>query len=1478
MTGVLVLLLLAYALLHTSVVQTYLVNYFTGRIERTTGVKIQIGGVDFRPMKSLVLNDMLLKDYRNDTLLYCKDLEVKIDSFRLSSRSFIIQDITLNQAYFNLWIVRGEEKSVMNLDMFLEALQKGDEAESGTGKSSTAWMVGLKRIRIKDSRFVYKEQDYEPLDYGINWTDVECRKVNADITELDFSGNRFRARVNGLGLNEKSGFVLKELNARVEAGDSVLLITEGEIITEKSRLELNRLVYHWIPGQRDWRNFTTRMQQYYELGLSSVSFVDLAYFNEKLRGIENTVRCTGVVTNTVNRLEGRDLYLGLGENSVVRGRFKSYGLPDFWNTIFELDFEDTHLNPADLETIYLPWLGYTIPVPGPLHHFARLDVEGKFRGTIEDFILKIKSVTPGMKGNIQLAYSPCSINEAEDCTTLSGNFSFPVVNFGKLSAIPLLGWGAMSGNYGGRLDSAGVNMNAKARVHHVKVNKGKLEDVDLYLTYENDKLNLISSARNEGVDLGIALNYDVRDSVNFLSSRGHFAIENLNRFGWSVTHQDEKVKAFFDLVYARKSEKQSFAHLNLSDLFYSTPTDSFSVRRVSMENRVDAGYYMTSLLSEVVDLQIEGHYMSVRPLEFTRKLLKDYLPAYTPVGVKKQKKKKDEKINFRYTIDVKDANRVLKVLYPQVYIARGTKIYSDFDNTSNEVYLSVLSDSLRYGEVGMQRSRIEMKGDKEKLNMVWKADEVDYMNWTRIYNMRNEFALRDNTVRTKLQWCNWQSQTYSGELGADVVLQPLPDDRYRAEVKIRPGVMIMSDSIWHVAASTMSVEGKEVAIDNFLLKSGDQYFSVNGRISENPADSLTIRLNRFNLTEFNRIVLGSRADIFGMIDGQVVVQDYYKDNLLYSDIRIQNWGLNRDTLGSLKLMSFWDADSSRMIIQAENKVHEEVPLKVTGFYMPSSDSLDVRVELAQLGLGRVGKYANEYLQYSKGNLNGGIHVTGTSGNPQVSGHLYFDSVALYSRDLNTEFSIDDSVYIDRNRVYLKNFVVKDAEGNRSECSGFYSLSDQQYDLNITSRNFLLMNTGYENSEVLYGRIYISGFTNVNSMGGVTKVTVNARPENNSELFLPLTSAFSEEDGNFLHFVSLNQSRHRRPKVKTEKSSLLLNANLELNDNLKVQIVFDPTIGDILKTTGNGNIKLDLDQDGAINMLGEYNVTKGSYLFTLGGVFNKNFQLSQGGSIKWNGSPYDAMININAVYNLKTSLNELLASTNSLTDRSTKVPVECILNLSDNITNPLVKFDINFPSLDSQTRSFIQSLFSSQDEINKQMFSLLILNKFYKPDYMNTTDVEERNVGYQAGVTTATEMVSRQLSRWLSKISNNFDIDFAYRPGDNITSDEIELALSTQLLNDRVTLTANGNMDVGNTKSVTSNSTNSSNIAGDFDVDVKLNKQGTLKLKAYSHTDEKIIYKNNTETIQGVGISYQETFDTFKELLHKYFGFFRRNKK
>ena len=93
--------------------------------------------------------------------------------------------LVLNQADFNLWISRGEG-SPTNIEMFLDSLQRVAPAdtEGEGGEKQSGWLMGLKKVSLRDSRFTYREEEYEPVDYGVNWTDVECRDLNVDITDF----------------------------------------------------------------------------------------------------------------------------------------------------------------------------------------------------------------------------------------------------------------------------------------------------------------------------------------------------------------------------------------------------------------------------------------------------------------------------------------------------------------------------------------------------------------------------------------------------------------------------------------------------------------------------------------------------------------------------------------------------------------------------------------------------------------------------------------------------------------------------------------------------------------------------------------------------------------------------------------------------------------------------------------------------------------------------------------------------------------------------------------------------------------------------------------------------------------------------------------------------------------------------------------------------------------------------------------------
>ena len=199
-------------------------------------------------------------------------------------------------------------------------------------------------------------------------------------------------------------------------------------------------------------------------------------------------------------------------------------------------------------------------------------------------------------------------------------------------------------------------------------------------------------------------------------------------------------------------------------------------------------------------------------------------------------------------------------------------------------------------------------------------------------------------------------------------------------------------------------------------------------------------------------------------------------------------------------------------------------------------------------------------------------------------------------------------------------------------------------------------------------------------------------------------------------------------------------------------------------------------------------------------------------------------------------------------------------------NPNINFDIFLPTADEETKTYLKNSINTDEELSKQFLSLLVINSFLPDPNLTPSTFQPSTPGYSPAVGIATsELLSNQLSHWLSQISNDFDIGFNYRPGDEITSNEMEVALSTQLLNDRVTI--NGNVDVRGNQAT---QTNTSNIAGDFNVDVKINQSGKLRVKAFTRANDKLIYEWAPYT-QGIGLFYREEFNNFQELLQKYWN-------
>ena len=1454
-------LFLLYVMFSTPFFQTRLVNYITQQIEQQTGVKISIGSVNFRPIESIVLHDVYVQDTRNDTLLYCQRIAAQIDSVSFVRRHLTITKLNLNKAHFNLWTKRDSTGGETNIEMLLKRLPRAKDTTR-----SNPWKIGLHEIQLRNSRFRYQESEYEARNYGINWTDVECNALNVNVSDISWENGNYHALVEGLNFKEKSGFQVLQMGGNVNIWKNRMLITNTTIQTAKSNIHLDTLLYNWVPDQKYWKYFTDKMQQYYVFTNSSVNFDDLAYFNGQLLGMHNTVRGSGVVYNTIHQLEGKNLDLYIGENSRIKGAFSSKGLPRFRETDFNLALHDCQVVPAELEILYLPWIEtHYLKFPEAVHRAGIYSVDGEFNGRIEDFSVKIESTTPAARGNISLAYQVDSTHS--DRYRYGGQINLYHVDYQLFSGTSFLGNGNLYGNFNGEVADSLSLFNLSGRAGHIEIGGAPMHNLYLSIGSENDKIFMLSSLNNKHVKSNIMV-YG-QDSLKHWRVQGMVSAHHWDSIGLELLGPEESLYTVFSGDY-RSGWHESELTLQMSDTRYKNRQGAFYLDSVKITNRTWGEYNDLTVQSPLVNLNIEGFWELNRYKDLWHHIVYSYFPAYE----KAEDRQLPTKTNVLAHVELTNVNPLLQVISPALRLSPGSLVKGSYNHANKKINLIIETDTLSFGELQLQHSRINLTGDEKNVECIYRADKLSYANWGEIYNVKNTTKIQRNYIDNDLTWSNWGQETYSGRLAMDLRLLEYRN-RHLAQINVRPSLIIMADSIWNVERSMILWEEKDLYVNNFEIRRGEQCFRLRGRLSEHPRDTLSVIFNHFNLSEFNNILFDSSLKIFGQINGQINVRDFYHDRLIVADMNVKQWGINQDSLGNIRMHSYWDAPSKSLLINVENRMADKTPLQLNGYYKPSADSLLARLELTDLDVKHITSYFPDLLKDGNGSFSGNLLLSNSNDHSEINGSLHLDSVSLTLRGLNTAFMVNDTLRINRNRLEIEQFNIIDAEGEKAACSGFYDLDKDRYDLNVQCSNFKILNTRQGQGEPFYGQLYISGQARLHNIGGHNTLSTTLRPEPNSVLYIPLTTAMNQDENNFLLFVD-QQGQIQVPsgdfqEINHSVQGIDLQANLELNDNLEVQLIFDPTIGDVLRTVGSGDIRVSINKDEELSVFGEYNINQGDYLFTLSNLLNKRFVLMPGGTITWNGSPYDALINVSASYNVKTSLNDLLSGTTSMLDRNTKVPVECVLNLTDNLSNPNVQFSIDFPSLDTQVKSLLQSLFSSQDEVNKQVFALLVMNKFYTPDYVEKDPTqEERNAGYQMGVTTASELLSNQLSRWLSQISSNVDVGFSYRPGDEVTTDEFELALSTQIFNNRVTISANGNMGE---KAKTNSNTS---ITGDFDVEVKLNPQGTLRLKAYSHTDEKLVY-NATETVQGVGISYQESFDTFKELWKKYFHFLHRKR-
>ena len=351
--------------------------------------------------------------------------------------------------------------------------------------------------------------------------------------------------------------------------------------------------------------------------------------------------------------------------------------------------------------------------------------------------------------------------------------------------------------------------------------------------------------------------------------------------------------------------------------------------------------------------------------------------------------------------------------------------------------------------------------------------------------------------------------------------------------------------------------------------------------------------------------------------------------------------------------------------------------------------------------------------------------------------------------------------------------------------------------------------------------------------------------------IPLKDTESFGDNSYIHFIT-PEEKSARAKGEgiefNEIKGLELDFDLEGAAVAEVEIIINKDTGHALKGRGRGGILVEINTNGKVDMWGDFSVFEGTYNFAYGGLVQKEFSVQPGGTIAWDGDPLKAQINMKAIYKTQANPSPLL---DNPVNRS--IPVELFIELTGDLEQPLPTFSFDFPNVNSAIKSELQYRLGTGDNISNQALYFLASGGSFQGRGFNELSLSG----------TIAERLNGIIGGIFSSKNGKFNMNPYFEAGQNTadfqTDNRVGFTLQTQI-SDRVLINGKVGVPVGGpgaTETV---------VAGDVEINFLLNKEGTLTARVFNRENSIRNFGENIGYTQGLGLSYNVDFDTFKELL------------
>ena len=1480
---VVVALVVAYCGLYLIVSMPYFQNKIKAVGERELseflGTNVTIDGITISPFNQLVLTGVNIPDQNDGDLINVEKLGAGINlSDLIFKRKLVFTFAEVNGLHGH--VTRPDKDSPTNLQFII------DKLKPKPGKPPKPYDIKIQHAVLRNCDISYDVLDEPHKAPGVfDVSHLHATDLTADLRLPHIKNNDFAIELEHLAVNEKNGLEVRNVSGIFHLTDKSASFSNLVVDLPGTHLSPADATFHFTSlgnaiNEIKQQPITLDMTDNY------VTPADFKTFEPKLAQWVDPVHFTVDAVATRDMADVKNLKLNAQNGNIsldLAGKFANFRTPKV------MDFDVRHIDlkasrsaihsiVSALPSQLSPEMQAIVDKCGSLH------LVGNAKGTPSNLTADAKVDTDLGDVAVNGSYANSGNAKTIDAHVSSGGF-----NLGRaLNKEDLLGMIAMDVNVDASLlADKNIVGHVDGKVDHIDLKGYRYQNItaDVDVDRNNYSGLVVINDPNGMVDLKGGVVLDGPNSsyaFDLIARNVNFAKLNLtNKYPANALNLNMTASV------SGNSLSNLAGNVRVDDVSFinSETGKGFHASNLVVDAGESGGVKRLTIDTDFLHGNVEGQYdfASLVPAvkSMASKCFPQFMSGHTPPSTG------NNNFTFNIEVDPNDEfeNYIATYVKLPVKLAYKTTIDGHFDEVNKDMAVDINMPYLIQGNRLIEGTKIHVGKDSNADNVTMTAQTIFPSDKGNLSVNIDANAINDG-VDANLNWVLNRPTDYHGNVSLSAQLGRDNNGKFMTAVDINPTEVVINDGVWNINKGHLEYRNGVIDVEDINGSRGDQYVNITGKVSRDPDDMLTVALNDIRLDYIFETLKINHVTFGGSATGEFQLADLFSKSprLSTERLHVEDMTYNGAHMGNGDIKSSFDVENTAVNLYCDLTQKNGLHTYINGEIFAAADSLYMEFIANKANVEFMKPFMEAFTDEVKGEVSGRAVLFGNFKTIDLYGDVYADDLSLKIGYTNVTYHCTDSVHIEPGLIAFKDITIRDCDNHTAKLDGYLrhnAFHDPVFNFTVhDAENLLVYDITPAMNSDWYGTVYGNGSAIIAGEPGEVRIGVNMETDENSKFTFVLSDAEVANEYNFITFrdrdrknepqvVAVDTVKSHFDELPEEVKSLLarktvknvkqesvptrftIDLQTDITPEAEIVLVMDPVGGDRIRAFGSGNLHLNYNSiDDSFEMFGKYMLEKGSYNFTLQDIIIKDFTIRNGSTISFNGNPYNANLDINAVYSLNANLSDLDASFS--TDRDinrTNVPVNALLKVKGDIAEPELSFDLEFPTLTSDAYSKVKSVLSTDEMMSRQIIYLLALNRFYTPDYMQST----KNNNELTSVASST--ISSQLSSILGQISDKWQISPNFRSDKGDFSDvEVNLALSSQLLNNR--LIFNGNFGYRDNTYNTRNS----NFIGDFDLEYLLNSKGTIRLKAYNHFNDQNYYVRDAMTTQGVGVVFKHDFD------------------